>query len=408
MNSSTATQVDASRALEAAESIAASVVSPLASKWDAEGRFPSELFAALREPGLDAMAVPRDLGGWEIGPDTDDPLTFWKVIRTLASADSSSAHCVQGHTHSVHAVRTFGNSDQRKKFLGPVVGEGAVFGFWGSEQSGRPTAGGPPATKATRVAGGWELSGRKYYSTNGRAARFGVVFAVPSDSSDPVKDMMMCVVDCTADGFQVNPAWWESATGMRSTVSDELILDRVFVPDDAILGAGGDYWSKQVQSKYLSSFASNFHGVAQHLLTYGEAYLGERGRLTSAAVQQKFGQAQADVAAIDALLHQTAEVHRRGTLGEAAQQSRMLRSASEQATRRVIELVQESCGASVYFREHPFERILRDWSFFSRHENVELIQQAIGAFSFGLSEGSRPEDSGFHASGIGLAPKPAP
>ncbi len=387
----------------AAREIAQNVSAVHADVWDREMRFPQELFDAMANAGLNAMAVPARLGGLEVGPDTSDPLTFWHVIRELATADSSSAHTVQGHTHAAHAVRVFGSDEQHKKYLGPVVSEGAVYGFWGSEQNGKPAGAAPMSTRAKRVTGGWRVSGKKFYSTNGRTARFGVVFVVPEDAVDPVAEMMLCILDCTSEGVSVNTDWWNSATGMRATVSDEILLDNVFIPDDAVLGSAGDYWEKQIQARYMPSFASNFQGVARHVFDYGREYLAARNRLDSETIQLKFGEAASLIFSADAMLSRTAHVHLHGSRSQSSQAGRYLRSASETVTRRVIELVFESCGASIHMAENPTTRIVRDWEFFSRHENVELIRQAIGAVEFGISSGTSPEDSGFHASTVGGA-----
>lgn len=395
MTATSTTDTTSSAVLAAARDIAERVSVPLAATWDGENRFPAELFAALHEAGLDAMSVPRRLGGLEIGPDTADPLTMWLVLRTLATADSASTHCVQVHSNTVHAVRLLGTPEQHDRYLGPVASDGAVFGFWGSEQDGRPEAHGRGFTTAKRVAGGWELTGKKYYSTNARAARFAVVFAFPEGATDPLGEMMLCIVDCTSDGVIVNPSWWDSATGMRATVSDEVLLEDVFIPDDAVLGSAGAYWQQQVQARYLPAFSSNFQGVGSHLLTYGMDYVRSRGRHENPTLRRYLGEARLHLVNADLLLRHTADLYASGNLPQAFHHSRMLRSYSELATRRVLELVQASCGASIYFREHPLERMLRDWNFFSRHENIDLILEAVGTHEFGLGGGGSPEDFGF-------------
>ena len=132
-------------------------------------------------------------GGLGIGPDTDDPLPVWLVTRALASADSASCHCQQVHTNMTHTVALLGTPEQKERFLRPVVEAGAIFGGWGSEQNGQPPAGERPAfTVAHRVSGGWELSGRKFYSTNAGAAKFAIVFAFPDNVANPMSQLLLC------------------------------------------------------------------------------------------------------------------------------------------------------------------------------------------------------------------------
>ena len=382
--------------VEAAERIATNVSAVHAETWDRENRFPTELFQALHAERLDSMTVPTANGGWGIGPDTDDPLPVWLVTRALASGDSSSSHCQQVHTNMVHSVALLGTADQQKRFLTAVVEDGAVFGGWGSEQDGRPPAGGRAAfTVAKKVPGGYQITGKKYYSTNAGTAKYAVVFAYPDDVPDPLSHLLLCLVDCEKQGVRVNPSWWDSATGMRATVSHEVDFEGVFVSDDDILGPPGAYWRQQVQARYLPQFSSNFQGAGLHMLNAGMDYLRERNRQQSEVVQRYMGEAHVLLTAAESLLGSVAGLYRERRYPEAFDASRILRAFSQMAVDRVFTLVQNSCGSSFCLRPHPTERLLRDWQFYSRHENLDLILGATGKSQFGLGGEGSPEAFGF-------------
>lgn len=194
--------------VEEAERIAREVVTLNAETWDRENRFPHELFAALQRAGLNAMCVPKECGGLGIGPDTDDPLPVWLVTKTLASADSAGCHSQQVHTNMTHTIALLGTDQQKQRFLRPVAEAGAIFGGWGAEQNGRPRSDGRAAfTAARRVAGGYEITGDKFYATNAGAAKFAIVFAVPENSANPGGELLLCAVDCGAPGVTVAPRW---------------------------------------------------------------------------------------------------------------------------------------------------------------------------------------------------------
>ncbi len=382
--------------VETAERIGAEVIAPNAETWDRENRFPHELFGALHRAKLDAMCVPRELGGLGIGPDTDDPLPVWLVTRALASADSASCHSQQVHTNMTHTVALLGTPEQKERFLRPVVEAGAIFGGWGSEQNGQPPAGERSAfTVAHRVSGGWELSGRKFYSTNAGAAKFAIVFAFPDNVANPMSQLLLCAVDCESRGVKVQPRWWDQATGMRATVSHEVDFERVFVADDAVIGSPGSYWTSQVQARYLPQFSSNFQGVGAHLFEYAVKYLRDRRRTADAFIQHHLAEAKVTLVTAELLLAETAELYRTRRYPQAFDYSRMLRAYSQTAVQRVVDLVQASCGSSIYMEPSPISRIMRDWQFYCRHENLDLILTAVGRTIFDLGGEGSPEAFGF-------------
>lgn len=375
--------------VEKAERVARDVVGPLAETWDRENRFPAELFQALRKERLNAMTAPREYGGQGIGPDTDNPLPVWLVTKALATMDSSSSHCQQVHTNMVHTVAQLGTPEQKERYLRPAAEGGAVFGGWGSEQDGRPPEPGARRTIARKVKGGYELTGKKYYSTNAGGAKYAIVFGYLEDAPDPVSGLLLCAVDCESRGVTVNKAWWDQATGMRATVSHEVDLDRVFVSDDAIIGPPGAYWTQKMQARYLPQFSANFQGVGAHVFSYGVTYLRERNRTKNEFIQRYLGEARICLETAELLLGETAERYKERRYPEAFHYSSMLRAYSELSIRRVVDLVQSACGASVYMRPNPMERILRDWQFYCRHENSDLILTAVGKTELGVaSEGA--------------------
>ncbi|MPY94762.1 MAG: hypothetical protein GEV08_17380 [Acidimicrobiia bacterium] len=389
------------RCLADAAAVAAEVSAPRAATWDRDNAFPAELFAALHEVGLDAMTVPYHLGGLGLGPDAPepDPLTVWLVTRALAGADSASSHAVQVHTNAVHCLAMLGTDEQQERYLRPVVEEGAVFGFWGSEQSGAPAGSGdgrPRFTVARRVEGGWLLSGRKFYSTNARGARYGIVFAVPEGARNAMADLLLFVVDCRGEGVNVAREWWDRATGMRATTSDEVVLDGVFVPDHGVIGEPGAYWSHNVQARYLPQFSANFQGVGRHFVDHASRYVSDRGRSGEVEARRRIGEANVQLASADALLCKVAELYEARDLPAAYHHSRMLRSFSQLAVERVIRLTLDACGASVHFDVHPFSRMLRDWESYSRHERLDLLLEALGGEDLSGTIAAGPAAFGFH------------
>lgn len=99
--------------------------------------------------------------------------------------------------------------------------EGAVSAWADTEPSGAANT--LPSTTATPVDGGWELSGRKVYISNGAIADEVIISALL-----PSGEAGVFVVDTTAPGFTVETT--VQLMGLRGMPLGALRLDRVLVP----------------------------------------------------------------------------------------------------------------------------------------------------------------------------------
>lgn len=87
-------------------------------------------------------------------------------------------------------------------------------------------------TSATKVPGGFLLSGTKIFISNGSFADY-VVIAAAFDRKRPRETWSMFLVDAKSPGFSV--ARVEAKMGMKANPAAELHLEEVFVPDDCMV-----------------------------------------------------------------------------------------------------------------------------------------------------------------------------
>jgi alkylation response protein AidB-like acyl-CoA dehydrogenase len=123
-----------------------------------------------------------------------------------------------------------GTPEQKTRWLPRILDAGELWCQLFSE----PSAGSDLRslrTKATRVDGGWTLSGQKVWTSYAQFADWGLCLAVA--------DRITCfAVDMRAAGVEVRPL--VQITGEAEF--NEVFLDDAFVPDDCVIGAVDDGW----------------------------------------------------------------------------------------------------------------------------------------------------------------------
>jgi glutaryl-CoA dehydrogenase len=120
----------------------------------------------------------------------------------------------------------FGSEEQKQRYL-PMMARGEVIGCFGLTE---PDVGSDPErmrTSATRDGSEWVLSGTKMWITNGGIADLAVVWA---RADDGVRGFL---VPTDTPGFSTRDI--ERKLSLRASVTSELVLDEVRLPEDAVL-----------------------------------------------------------------------------------------------------------------------------------------------------------------------------
>jgi alkylation response protein AidB-like acyl-CoA dehydrogenase len=130
-----------------------------------------------------------------------------------------------------------GTADQQLRFVGPSLrGEISWCQMFSEPGAGSDLA--SLSTRATRVPGGWSLTGQKMWTTMAREADWAICLA-RTDPDAPRHDGLGCfLVDMTTPGIDVRPL--RELTGLA--MFNEVFLTEVFVPDDCLVGGPTDGW----------------------------------------------------------------------------------------------------------------------------------------------------------------------
>jgi glutaryl-CoA dehydrogenase len=154
-------------------------------------------------------------------------VSYGLVAREVERVDSGyrSAMSVQSSL-VMHPIHAYGSEAQRQKYL-PKLATGEWVGCFGLTEPNHGSDPGSMVTRATKVDGGYVLNGAKMWITNSPIADLAVVWAKLDDT------IRGFVVERGMTGFSTPRI--EGKLSLRASVTGEIVLDQVLVPDDHIL-----------------------------------------------------------------------------------------------------------------------------------------------------------------------------
>ncbi|MBW8838716.1 MAG: acyl-CoA dehydrogenase family protein, partial [Gemmatimonadetes bacterium] len=218
---------------------AKSEVRPLVSSMDEAARFEPRLIPKFFELGLMGIEVPERWGGAGGG-------IFLAVlaIEELARVDASAAIYVDVHNTLVNnALLRWGTEEQHARYF-PRVTSG-MLGAFALSEPGSGSDAFALATRADRVGDHWELTGRKFWITNGAEAELFIVFA-NTDFAKGYKGITGFLVERGFAGFSVGKK--ENKLGIRASSTTELILEQCVVPETNVLGPVGQGYKIAIET----------------------------------------------------------------------------------------------------------------------------------------------------------------
>ena len=181
--------------------------------------FDPEIMSELGELGLLGSTLPTQYGGSEI-----NYVSYGLIAREVERVDSGyrSAMSVQSSL-VMHPIYSYGSEAQRMKYL-PKLATGQWIGCFGLTE---PDSGSDPASlssRATKVEGGYSLTGNKMWITNSPVADVFVVWA----KLDGV--IRGFILEKGMKGLSAPKI--KGKFSLRASVTGEIVMDNVFVPEE--------------------------------------------------------------------------------------------------------------------------------------------------------------------------------
>jgi len=193
--------------------------------------FPTQVIPEVAEMGLLGATLPETYGCAGV-----NPTTYGLTMAELERGDSGlrSFASVQGAL-CMYPIFTFGSEAQRRRWL-PRMAKGEVIGCFGLTEPDHGSDPGSMITRARKVSGGYVLNGAKMWITNGTLADLAVVWAKLKDDASGRDQIAGFLVEKGAGGFSAPEQ--KRKHSLRASVTSELILQDVFVPEDNRLPEG--------------------------------------------------------------------------------------------------------------------------------------------------------------------------
>jgi alkylation response protein AidB-like acyl-CoA dehydrogenase len=358
-----------------------------ADDYDRTAAFPAEDFHDLYAAGLHAPTVPVEHGGLGVGPLHGRTLDLWLMTKELARADLSLARCWEGHANSLVLIDALGTEAQKDRWFDGVVQGGEKWVAWSGEPKG--TKPGQPSrfgTTVRREADGWIVDGTKVFCTSASGADWAILLvdlAGPGGARNGSADgVLMLACELADPSVSLDDAWWDPI-GMRGTVSHMVRFDNTYIPDHQRIGEPGDYLRQAWQTAFVPHYAASFLGAAEAAYKYAVDYVIRQDKKADPYVQHRIGEMSVAIQTGYLWLRHVAEMWDEDRRDEARVAGTQARHLVEHLAMETVDHCVRACGARCLVRPGPVERILRDLSFYVRHDNDDHVLATIGRAALG-------------------------
>lgn len=350
-------------------------IRPIAFEIDRKNEIPRDLLTRIAKLGVSAITYKEEYGG--LGGDLVSMVIAIEELARISAACSTVF--VASHLVS-EPINDWGTEEQKKRYLLPIVAGDKI----GAHAMTEPGAGSDVAgikSTAKLHSGGWEITGRKMFITNGEIADTYLVFArtSPAPSKEQRhKGLSAFIVEREAEGFKVGSK--VETTGLRGSHPSELILDKVKVPKENLLGKEGDgfYIGVKTYDRGRIDVSAQGVGIAQAAYEAAVSYAQTRTSFDSPLidfqqVQYKLSDMAIGLHTARLLTYWAASLKDQGKdFVKAASIAKVTATETAEKLALIAMMIHGGYGVAT---EYPVERFLRDSQIIKTYEGTNDIQR---------------------------------
>jgi alkylation response protein AidB-like acyl-CoA dehydrogenase len=321
-----------------------------AAERDANNEFVTANYTLLRDYGFFKLAIPRSLGGGEA-----DYAEICAVIRELARHCGSTALAFAMHTHPV-AVNVFkhirgdekATATLRKIAENDLIIAGTGANDWlASSGEMKP------------VEGGYEVSAHKHFVSGSPGAQMFVTSA--HYAGDEGAEVLHFAIPFASEGITRHANW--NTLGMRATGSNDVALDKVFVPESAIVarrpaGEWHPMWNVILPTA-MPMIMSAYVGLADTAVDMARQAAARRPDELASVLGETLNQHTLAKLALEDMIRINGN-HDFTPSVDIAGDILTRKTLAATAAQKTVELAAEIIGGAGFFKGHPMERIQRD------------------------------------------------
>lgn len=217
-----------------AEQLPAGTFTPTVDNW--LSGWDAEFSQALAARGWVGMTIPTEYGGH--GRSFEERFVVTEEL--LAVGAPVAAHWIADRQMAPSILR-HGTEAAKQKYV-PTIARGECYFAIGMSE---PDSGSDLAsvrTRATKVDGGWKISGNKVWTSGAHEAHAMIALtrSAPLDTANRHAGLSQFIIDFDQPGVDVRPI--VSMHGEHHF--NEIFLDEVFVADDMVVGEVGEGWTQ--------------------------------------------------------------------------------------------------------------------------------------------------------------------
>jgi alkylation response protein AidB-like acyl-CoA dehydrogenase len=363
-----------------------------AAELDRTNTYFSEDLAELRELGYLAAAVPVHLGGWGL-----NVAELAASQRRLARYAPATALSMSMHSYWVGAAADLDRAgDPSQRWILEAALNGEVFAA-GHAETGNDIPVLLSTCHAERVDGGYRLTGRKQFGSNGPAWSWLGAHAIDPDAPGGPQTVH-AFVERTSPGVTVVETW--DTLGMRPTQSHDTVLDSVFVPDERIgrvvpAGDGTDPYLVAMTMWALPLIGTVYLGIAERALELAvdgarrkKSIAIERGAyaynpMVQHQIAEMYLELDAATATFERFVDDWVAAVDHGDAWVAKVYSTKWRAV--EAAKRVVDIALDVSGGAGMFRGNELERLYRDVRCGGFHPgNDAITHEMVGKSVLGI------------------------
>lgn len=358
---------------DTAQDFAANELAPHAAEWDEKAIFPVDTMRKAAALGFAGIYVREDVGGSAL-----TRLDAALIFEALSQGCTSTAAYISIHNMASWMIDTFGNEDQRQKWLPKLTSMDLIASYCLTE----PSAGSDAAslkTKAVRDGDHYVINGSKaFISGSGTSDVYVCMIRTGADGAGGVSCI---VVEKGTPGLSFGAT--EKKMGWNSQPTAAVIFEDCRVPVENLIGSEGDGFKiamKGLDGGRLNIGACSL-GTAQVALDTAMAYAKDRQQFGKAistfqATQFKLADMATELEAARLLLRQAAtKLDQQAP--DATQHCAMAKRLATDTGFDVVNQALQIHGGYGYLKDYPLERHLRDVRVHQILEGTNEIMRVI-------------------------------